>query len=467
MFIVIIDSFFHLTLPYKNHVKEISVVETIIKDWFFMNLSDIVLIFILIFTSSFFSMAEISLAAARKIRLQQLWEQGNEHAKKVIDMQNEPGNFFTVVQIGLNAVAIMGGIVGESAFTPYISSLLENIVSSSVWIEKLSFILSFFIVTSLFILFADLMPKRIAMAMPEKVAIKLVRFMQFWIVVLKPFLFLFNGLANTIFKLLRMDSERNDSVTSEDIYAVMSAGAKSGVLAECEQKIMESVFEKQSAPVTSAMTPRESITFLSLGDDESLLKKKIAQNPHNKFLVCDAQIDAIVGYIDSKTLLIKMINGEQLNVIDQQMIQPCPMIPDTLCLAEALEYFKTHRTDFAVILNEYSFVVGMVTFDDLQNELTGNWMLAEEEEQIVARDSSSWLIDGTTPISDVMKALNIKQFPNATKYETIAGFIMYTLRKVPRRTDVVNYAGFSFEVVDTDHHKIEQLLVTLIDNKKE
>ncbi|EJL6393280.1 hypothetical protein BOO29_12465 [Vibrio navarrensis] len=420
------------------------------------------IIIALILTSCFFSMSEIALAAARKIRLRQLAEEGDERATLVLALQSNPGNFFTVVQIGLNAVAIMGGIVGESAFTPHIKTLLESWLPAT-WVNQLSFFCSFILVTSLFILFADLMPKRIAMVMPEKIAMTLVRPMLICISLLKPFVWIFNGLANTIFRLFSVPAERNDDITSDDIYAVMDAGAEAGVLDRGEQKMMESVFEMQSVPVTSAMTPRESLTYLSMKDDEEVLKKKISEDPHHKFLVCDDQLDAIKGYIDSKELLTRLINGQPLNLKEGSMVQSCPIIPDTLSLSEALEYFKNSRVDFAVIMNEYALVLGIVTFNDLQSAVMGTWVLAEGEEQIVARDHNSWLVDGVTPITDVMRALNIDEFPHPQNYETIAGFMMYMLRKIPRRTDSIIYSGYKFEVVDIDNYKVDQLLVTRVE----
>jgi CBS domain containing-hemolysin-like protein len=134
-----------------------------------------------------------------------------------------------------------------------------------------------------------------------------------------------------------------------------------------------------------------------------------------------------------------------------------------LSLSEALDYFKNTRADFAVIMNEYALVLGIVTFNDLQSAVMGTWVLAEGEEQIVARDPNSWLVDGVTPITDVMRALNINEFPHPQNYETIAGFMMYMLRKIPRRTDAIIYSGYKFEVVDIDNYKVDQLLVTRVE----
>ncbi|MGL4747463.1 MAG: CNNM domain-containing protein, partial [Shewanella sp.] len=223
-------------------------------------LDNVMIILLLIGASCFFSMSEIALAASRKIRLRQLADEGDARAEKVLHLQSYPGSFFTVVQIGLNAVAIMGGIVGESAFRPYFYQFLSPWLADP-WLSQVSFLMSFLLVTSAFILVADLMPKRIAMAMPEQVALAVVGPMSVCIAVLKPLVWFFNGMASAIFKLLQIPTARNDEITSDDIYAVMNAGAEAGVLDKGEQQMMENVFEMQTVSVTSAMTARESLVY--------------------------------------------------------------------------------------------------------------------------------------------------------------------------------------------------------------
>lgn len=423
---------------------------------------NIVIILLLIGVSCFFSMSEIALAAARKIRLRQLAAEGDSRADKVLALQEHPGNFFTVVQIGLNAVAIMGGIVGESAFTPHFNSLLSHWLSGAL-LNQMSFLLSFAFVTSLFILIADLMPKRLAMAFPETVAMTFVNPMMVCIVILKPLVLFFNGLANLVFKIFQVQTARNDAVTSDDIYAVMDAGAEAGVLDKGEQLMMEKVFEMQTIPVTAAMTARENLAYFLLQDSEEEIKHKIAQEPHSNFLVCDENLDTIVGFVNAKKLLLCLINGESISLNDKLLVTTCFIIPDTLSLSESMDYFKNSRADFAVVMNEYSLVVGIVTTKDLQDAVMGGWSLPENEEQIIARDENSWLMDGVTPITDVMRALDIDNFPKIHNYETIAGFMMFMLRKIPKCTDSVIHAGYKFEVVDVDNYKVDQLLVTRLD----
>ena len=427
-------------------------------------LDSLLVILLLIVISSFFSLSEISLAAARKIKLKLLADEGNINAQRVLKMQEQPGMFFTVVQIGLNAVAILGGIVGDAAFSPAFNSLFSRIMAPEL-AEQLSFICSFTIVTSLFILFADLTPKRVGMIAPEAVALRIINPMRFCLVVLRPLVWFFNGLANVFFRLFKLPMVRKDDITSDDIYAVVEAGALAGVLRKQEHELIENVFELESRTVPSSMTSRESVVWFDLHEDETTLKTKIAQHPHSKFIVCDGDIDHIVGYVDSKELLLRVLGNQSLVLSSGVQIRSALIVPDTLTLSEALESFKTAGEDFAVILNEYALVVGIITLNDVMTTLMGDLVGQGQEEQIVARDESSWLIEGGTPIDDVMRVLDIDEFPQAGNYETIGGFMMYMLRKIPKRTDFVKYAGYKFEVVDIDSYRIDQLLVTRIDER--
>ncbi len=193
-------------------------------------LNSILLILFLIAVSAFFSLSEISLAASRKIKLKLLADEGDTNALRVLKLQETPGMFFTVVQIGLNAVAILGGIVGDAAFSPSFKLVFERFMAPEL-ADQASFVCSFVLVTSLFILFADLTPKRIGMISPEAVAVRIVNPMRFCLMIFRPLVWFFNGMANLIFRLFKLPMVRNDDITSDDIYAVVEAGALAGVYA--------------------------------------------------------------------------------------------------------------------------------------------------------------------------------------------------------------------------------------------
>ncbi|QBQ63924.1 HlyC/CorC family transporter [Actinobacillus indolicus] len=419
----------------------------------------ILLILCLIVISAIISSGEISLAGARKLKLQTLANEGDKRAERVLALQEKPGQFITVVQIGLNMVAILGGMVGEGSLTPYVHQFLSQ-YSQAEWLESASSWLSFAIVTISFIIFADLMPKRLAMANPENVAMKMVGIMSFSILIFKPLVIIFDTVANGLFRLLRISTVRQDTMTSDDIIAVVDAGAEAGVLKNQEHYLIENIFDMQQRTVTSTMTIREYIVSLDKSFNRQQIIETLKENSHSKLIITDGSLDKILGYVESHTLLTLYLQEENVKLTDNRVLRKALFIPDTLSLFEVLELFKSSGEDFAVIINEYALVVGIVTLNDVMSIVMGE-LVSSEEEQIVRRDEDSWLVDGSTPLEDVMRALDIEAFPNQENYETISGFMMYMLRKVPKKTDFVLYDKYKFEIIDTENFKIDQLMVSL------
>ncbi|ENB7441949.1 TPA: HlyC/CorC family transporter, partial [Acinetobacter baumannii] len=423
---------------------------------------NIIIIVLLIIAAGFLSLTEIALAGARKVKLKILAEAGEERAQKVLDLQEQSADFFAASQIGLNAVAILGGILGEAAFRPFFVNLVDRFYEGP-WTQTIGFALSFTLVTSLFILFADLMPKRLAMIAPEKIAISVINPIQIFIKICKPLAWGINAIANLLFRLFKVNTTREDNITFDDISAVMDAGAQAGVLQKQEHHFIENVFELEERTVPSSMTTRENVVYFTLNEHEDSIRQKLAEYPYSKFLVCNENIDQVIGYVDAKDILVRILNNQSLTQLNESTIRTVLMIPDTLTLSELLDRFRSTKEKFAVVINEYALVVGVITLSDIMITVMGDWVTPmEEEQQIIKRDNNSWLIDGSTPIEDLKHALEMDELPDEENYETLAGFMMYRLRKIPRPADFVEFGGYKFEVVDVDHFKIDQLLVTRV-----
>ncbi|KGT47648.1 MULTISPECIES: hemolysin family protein [Acinetobacter] len=421
---------------------------------------NIVIILILIAGAGFLSLTEIALAGARKVKLKILAESGDYRAQKVLDLQENSADFFAASQIGLNAVAILGGILGEGAFRPYFLEFIRQFYQGP-WADTIGFALSFTLVTSLFILFADLMPKRLAMIAPESIAISVINPIQVFIKICKPLAWFINVIANTLFRLFKVNTTREDNITFDDISAVMDAGAQAGVLQKQEHHFIENVFELEERTVPSSMTTRENVVYFTINESEESIRQKLAEFPYSKFLVCNGNIDQVIGYVDAKDILVRILNNQSLNQLNESTIRNVLTIPDTLTLSELLDRFRSTKEKFAVVINEYALVVGVITLSDIMITVMGDWVTPmEEDQQIIKRDADSWLIEGSTPIEDLKHALEIDEMPEEENYETLAGFMMYKLRKIPRPADIVMHGGYKFEVVDVDHFKIDQLLVT-------
>ncbi|MCO4891776.1 hemolysin family protein [Cupriavidus sp. WGtm5] len=417
---------------------------------------------LLVLVSAFFSISEIALTAARRTKLQVLSERGDGRATRVLLLKEEPGNFFTIVQIGVNSVAILAGILGEK----HVSDLLLETLSPYMQVvhaQRAANIGSFLIVTLLFIQFADLIPKRIAMTFPEACALAVIDPMLTLLRVLRPLVWIFNAAADAMLRLLRLPTKPVDQITTEDIAAMVDAGAEAGVLHKHELHLIENVFELDFKGITAIMTPRDEVVYLSLDEPADSVRRKLVNQPHAQYPVCGHDLDDVQGYIDSKDILQLLLADESAAVmgnIGRYHDKNVLVIPDTLTLSESLTRFREMHQSFAVVMNEYGLVVGIVTLDDIVGALMGDILYSSEDEQIVRRDDSSWLVDGLTPLVDLKKALELDTLPGEDYVDTAAGLVIYALKRIPKKSESITVAGYRFEVLDIDHHKIDQLLVS-------
>ena len=415
----------------------------------------------LLIAAAYFAMSEIALAGSRKLRLTRLAEKDDKRAKMVLSLKENPGSFFSVVQIGINAVAILGGIVGEAAFTCLFSDWFQGFVPPDA-LESVAFSAAFVTVTLLFIIFADLIPKRVAMTHPESTALGMVRLMQCFIIIFKPLVWLLTVTSGCIMKLLGIPTTTKEKITNEDIEATVEAGVAAGIIAPQEQTAITNVMDLESRLIPSAMTARDNIVYFDLCEDYESITAKVRAYPHSKFLVCDKTIDQIIGCVDSKELLKRYVNGQSFTLKESGLITQVLTVPDTLTLSETLDIFKTQKRDFAAVVNEYALTVGVITLKDILWVIMGDFVPTDDTQQIVKHKDGSWRIEGATPVEDVERLLSTGKMPNDESYETMAGFLMYMLRRVPKLSDRVTFAGYRFEVVDMEGARVNQIIATKI-----
>lgn len=422
---------------------------------------NLLLLLALLIAAAFFSIAEIAIAASRRLRLRQLAEDGDTRAEEVLRVQQQPGHYFTAIQIGVNALAILGGIVGEGIFSPTFSQFLGKWLSPEMS-ASLGFVGSFVLVTSLFIILTDLIPKQAGMAEPERFALRVIGPMRVLVRIFSPLVWVYSRSAELLMRVLRLPTRRDERVTSDDILALAEAGTRSGVLARGEQRIIENIFELDTRTVSSAMTQRDRIAWFPQDAPEDIIRARIAEEPFSTYPVCQGDIDHVVGYVNTRDLYQRLLNGQSIALTDNKLIHKVLVVPDRLTLAEVLERFRQVGEDFAMIVNEYSLMVGLVTLNDVMSTVMGELVSPWDEDFIIQRDDNSWLIDGATPIQDVGRVLGIEEQLDGEEYETLAGFLMDTLRRVPRRTDIVTLGGYQFEVMDVDTYRVDQVLVTRV-----
>ncbi|WP_253376630.1 hemolysin family protein [unidentified bacterial endosymbiont] len=428
-------------------------------------ISGILIICLLILFSAFFSFSELSLAASSSNKLKILSENGNAKATKALEFQKNPGLYFTVVQIGLNAVAILGGIVGDKFLSPSLTALFANYVGL-IAAERISFVLSFALVTVAFILFADLLPKRFCMLKPETVLLNVVKLMSVIISLLRPFLILFDWAAKVILKMFGVSLENKNTITIEDIGEMIKSGASAGILCKEEQALIQNVFDFESKSITSVMTQRENIIWFDLHESYTDIKERIAKNPHSKFIVSNSTIDNLVGYVDSKIILSKYLDNAEISISKDIEINDVILVPDTLKMLELLGLFKKNRQDFAVIINEYGLVVGLVTLKDIMMAVMGDLVHEDKKKAMMLSDNNAWIVSGRTSIHEVIRTLDIRETPEIELYETMSGFMMYMLQKVPATNDKILFDGWEFIILSVENNIIDKLKATRIDGAK-
>jgi len=431
-------------------------------------------LFLLIAVSILISLSEISFAAAREVRLRSRAEAGDHRAQAFLALRRNSGQVMTVLQICLNGVGILGGIVSSEMLSPPFGALLTYWGVGPGLAEKLGSAASFIFVTGVFVLFADLLPKRVAMNAPDKVALSIGWFPKFALRVLYPVVWIFSKISDAVLRALKIPAASAvEPVTPEDLRAILAAGTASGVLLEQEHQMIENVLGLQDRSVTSAMTPRDEIVFLDTQDTARSNHEKVRAKPYSRYPLCNGGLDKVVGSIRSEDVLASVVDPT-IPPVPGETIPADPIfrmrrdvlsVPETLNLWDTLAQFDTHGVGFSLVVNEYGLVVGLITFKDIMGALMDGLANPFDEQAIVRRDETSWLIDGAAPIGDVMRELHLADLPDSTQFDTIGGFVMHRLRRMARKTDRVDQAGYRFEVVDVEGFRINQLLVTRLSEK--
>ena len=425
----------------------------------------ILLLLTLIGASVIISLSEIAFAAAREVRIRSLAEAGNKKALRFVALRAKSGDVMTALQIATNAVSILAGTLGEDALGPVFRGGLLALGVEPGAAGVVASVLAFCLVTSAFVLFADLTPKRIAMLVPEDVALSVVWFPEAAVRLLKPLVWLFSKLSDWLIGRLNLEvTAPADDVTAEDFRLILAGGAASGVLRKGEHRLIENVLALELRSVTSVMTIRDDIVYLDLSDPLEVQQDKVRRRPFSHYPICDGGIDAVIGCVRAEDVLATVMERpEQVDFTKAR--RDVLSVPDSLNVWEVLAEFQAQSTGFALVVSEYALVVGVVTFKDLMGALMQGLANPFEEQAILKRDDQSWLVDGMAPFVDVIRSLNIRNLAPEAAYETIGGFIVHRLRRAARKGDKVEAAGYVFEVVDADKMRLNQLLVTKVSSK--
>ena len=420
---------------------------------------EIIILLILIFINGLFVMSEIALVSARKSRLESQAEKGDLNAKKAFDLANSPEKFLSAAQIGITLIAILTGVYSGERFAGFIQPTIEKIEFLKPYADTISITIIVVIVTFLTIIFGELIPKQLGLLRAEKIAKLVAGPMNVFASITHPIVWLLNKISFLFFRIFNIRKSSDDAVTEEDIKTMIGEGAEAGTIDETEQEIIERVFHLGDRNITSLMTHRSDIIWFNLDDNEDKIKEKIFQEPHSIYPICDGEIDNIKGVVSIKDLYISPDS-----TLFKDIMQPALFVPENNSAYQVMEKFKQSRLHSCFIADEYGSILGMITLTDIMEAIIGDMPQPDiPDYEIKKRDDGSFLIDGQIPFYDFLSYFEKADWMNEGEhdFDTLAGFILHELERIPKSGDKMEWKGFHIEIVDMDFHRIDKVLVKI------
>ena len=426
---------------------------------FSMNIgSDILIIISVILINAIFVLSEMSIASSRKARLQQRINEGDKRAMTALQLIDDPNLFLATVQIGISLVGVFVGAVGGATLSEPLSQLLARIPALAEYAESIALGIVVVSIAFVSIVLGELVPKRIALHNPERIASLLAGPMITVSKLFKPFVWLLGRITDLVLRLLGIQPGMEPPVTEEEIQLLIDQGTQAGVFEAAEQDMVEGVFSLGDQRVYSLMTPRTDIVWLDINDPVEEIRAKISGSEYSRFPVRQGSLDTILGIVKARDLLVPSLGGEQIRLKD--LLRPAFFIPETMFAARALEIFKEKGTEMLLIIDEFGGLQGLLTITDVLEEIVGQ--IETEEPQATQRQDGSWLLDGMLEVDEFKEIFNLHILPHEDEYETLSGFVMVSLGRVPQATDHFEWQGLRFEVIDMDGRRVDKVLVTTL-----
>ncbi len=423
---------------------------------------DILIILVLTLANGLLALSEMSIVSARKTRLQQLADEGHLGAKRALGLVANPGQFLSTVQVGITTITILTGVWGEAALSKDFARWLQRFDWMSPYQGEIAIVIVVGLITLLSVVFGELVPKRLALAAPERIAVLAAPPLALMSVLFGPFVRLFNLLSDLALRLFGVRGLPEDqTVSEEEIKVMLQQGAEQGEVQETEEQLVRNVFRLDDLRVAAIMTHRVDIYFLDVQDPEEVLHRRIADSPYSRIPVCDGGTDNIIGVVNAKNLLARALAGEKLEL--RSAAKPPIFVPGTITAMQLLENFQASKTDVAFVVDEYGEVQGLATLADVMQAIVGDVAVNDpkQESMAVQRADGSWLVDGALPLERLEELLDFDReaLDDEDHYHTVAGLVMTKLGHVPTTGEELQWHSLRFEVLDMDRNRIDKVLI--------
>ncbi len=426
---------------------------------------DLLLIVLLILLNGVFAMSEMAVVSSRKARLQNLSDDGSLGAEAALKLNQEPSSFLSTIQVGITLVGILSGAIGEAALADPLSAWLGSISFMQPYARGVALTITVVTLTYFSVVVGELVPKRLALLAPEGIASLMSRPMMILARITHPLVVVLSGSCSVILRLLGARRREEPPVTDDEIKVLMEQGAEAGVFHESEQEIVSNVLRLDEQRISAIMTPRRDMVVVDLEEDEASCWKVIVDTPFSRLVVCRDGLEHVIGVLQKSDLLKAALPGGGVTISDlEELLRPPLYVPESVTTQQLLESFRRASLQFALIVDEYGEVQGLVTLTDVLAAIVGELSVPEapEDRDMLQREDGSWLVDGDVGIERLKSVLDIgDDLPGEEErsFNTVGGFIMHVLGRIPVATDHFVAAGWRFEVMDMDRNRVDKVLL--------
>ena len=422
---------------------------------------ELVIVILLIIANGVFALSETAFVSARKVRLQQWANEGNVKAAAALELANSPNRLLSTVQLGITLIGILAGAFGGASIAEAVAVYIGAISWLAPYSAAIALALVVLCITYLSLVIGELVPKRIALNNPERIAMFMVTPMRVLSTIASPFIHLLSISTEGILRLIGLRPSTEPPITEEEINVLLEEGTQIGTFEAAEQDMIERIFRLGDRRVSILMTHRPDIAWLDANDTPQEINQAIRESSFSRFPVCDGSLDNVLGMVHVKDLFQQCMTGQSLDL--KAVLQEPVYVLESTSTLKVLELFKQTGTQAALVIQEYGDIEGLITLNDILEAIVGDISSREDIDhpQVVEREDGSWLLDGMLPIEELKDILHIRKLPEEASgdYNTVAGFVLLNLGHVPKTGEQFEWDRFRFEVMDMDGRRIDKVLV--------
>ena len=420
---------------------------------------DLVIILVLVALNGVFAMYELAVVSARKPRLQAMEKAGRKGARSALALAADPGKFLSTVQIGITLIGIGTGAYSGASLGGPVGERLAGLGLSPNLAENLGFALVIGLTTYASLIIGELVPKQFALRAPEPIAVIVAGPMQWIAKFTAPIVWVLDASSSLIFKALGLARESESHVTAEELHLIVAEASRSGVIEESERAIISGVVRLADRPVREVMTQRMDVDWIDIGADEATIRAKLLDTPHTRLPVGRGSVEDVIGIVQARDIMTALFRGEPLNV--GALMRRAEVVPDQVDAMDALDVLRRSDVPMVMVHDEYGHFEGIVTPADLLSAIAGHFASdrdAYDEPDVVEREDGSLLVSGQMPIDQLAERIDMS-LSEDRDYATVAGHVLWLLKRLPEVGDYAEDKGWRFEIVDMDGRKIDKMLV--------